>query len=235
MECPAWEHLRQRALSVNTRAWVAQLTDEGKQNIADIFIPQSWNNMPLPLHGDEVRWTGTPCWLTGHIFMDGAAFNPKSASHRRAGWSLCQVGPTGELVAGVFGYLPSQVSWEQQVRDSEDYCVAMLGRYARGKVHAYTDCEGTFLKAQRGQLTRAQGAKQIREHIWSRLGTWEHLEVTWHKVKAHLSEAAVQHDEYLKWCRIGNEHADCWAKAGAAWHLERTQKQWQEVQLVNES
>eukprot|EP00971_Amphidinium_carterae_P335741 6471748-Amphidinium_carterae.1 len=120
--------------------------------------------------------------------MDGAAFTPKSSTNRRAGWALCQVGPDGELMAGVYGYLPGHVSWEQQVRDSEDYCVAMLNRYASGQVHAYTDCMGTYGRAMRGQLTQVQGAKQVREHIWRRVGRPENLEITWHKVKAHMGE-----------------------------------------------
>eukprot|EP00971_Amphidinium_carterae_P165249 3275637-Amphidinium_carterae.1 len=45
----------------------------------------------------------------------------------------------------------------------------------------------------------------------------------------------VQHDAFLSWCRKGNQHADVWAKAGAAWHLEGTESQRREVQSVTDN
>eukprot|EP00971_Amphidinium_carterae_P333626 6468439-Amphidinium_carterae.1 len=139
MTCPVWAPMRCKALSAQTQTWVMELPELEQQCIADLFVPQTWNEVPRPLDGSDVRWTTEPCWLTGDIFMDGAAFNPKSSALRRAGWALCQVGCNGELVAGVYGYLPHHVSWEQQVRDAEDYCAVMLARFARGTVRAYTD------------------------------------------------------------------------------------------------
>eukprot|EP00971_Amphidinium_carterae_P095116 1881885-Amphidinium_carterae.1 len=232
--CPAWEVLRCTKLSKQTRDWVATLDPVGQQCVADLFTPWNWMALPRPMAGEDVRWVGQPCRLTGHIFMDGAAYNPRSTALRRAGWALCQIGSSGELVAGVYGYLPFQVSWEHKVRDSEDYCTAMLARFAGGQVQAYTDCKGTYKRAQRGQLSREQGAKQVREHLWQWQGNTPELQVTWHKVKAHLTEAEVKHDSYLSWCRAGNEHADRLAKAGAAWHLEGQDEALTKTRAVSE-
>eukprot|EP00971_Amphidinium_carterae_P197246 3915099-Amphidinium_carterae.1 len=113
-------------------------------------------------------------------------------------------------------------------------CGCRRALYCDGDVASLSNGLGTYKRAQRGPLSRMQGAKQAREHLWQWQGNMEGLKVTWYKVKAHLSDAAVQHDSYMQWCRSGNEHADKWAKVGAAWHLEGTEHRRRQVQIVSQ-
>jgi hypothetical protein len=129
---------------------------------------------------------------------------------------VVQVDDTGRVVAAACGGVPADQCPGQTSGDAEDYAVCMLALVAMEPFHLYIDRQGTVDSAGKPPSATAR-AGHPTAHLWSRVwAAFDRLRVT--KTKAHASAGDIERGVTTTWQRQGNEHADKFAKQGAAQH-----------------
>ncbi len=107
---------------------------------------------------------------------------------------------------------------EQTAGQAETYALRRAAELSVGALHVYTDYKEAAEGAMKGEAATA-GPKIKHAANWRAF--WRAVDGTTpvvEKVKAHVTEAEVAHDDLLRWKRSGNAHADRMAKKGAREH-----------------
>ncbi len=130
----------------------------------------------------------------------------------------------GKLISAVYGHMPYGEDMEQTAGGAEMYALRRAAELTVTPLVAYTDYKEAAEGAIKGQGATT-GCKVKHAAHWRAF--WRAVDGTNFcvtKVKGHITEAEVAHDELLTWMREGNRHADRLAKKGARAHY--TDEQW---------
>ena len=215
-ECPALQAERDMHVSQEVRQAARSLGSQTQGTAVHTaffltlppFCQQVLSNVHALFCGTIGSQTG---FWRGNIFTDGSSSG--NGTLRRTGWAVVAVDNAGNLKAGAYGAVPSDVLPGQTSRDGEDCAAAMAGHITSGSAHAPHRLRRMPLLQSMGQSAKpwAPGAPehtsgtgfwfpttrsgQSRSRSTPRSATWR-LERT-----SHLSKR-------------GNDYADTFAKKG---------------------
>ena len=109
----------------------------------------------------------------------------------------------------------------------------MAGTLTCDPVELYVDCSGTVETAG-GGAAKATSAQRRGAHLWGHVFCrFDSLDLAEHAhwVKGHATLQDVEDGVTTAWARRGNQHADKFAKPGAAKHGQ-TKTQGEEVRAI---
>ncbi len=231
-EC-SWECVKVKRDAVATPQMLGEAARVGRDDFAYTrgLRPTPWaSNAPprddyLEVHVDgDMNELDVPLVIDRPVFIDGSALWPSNAEARRAGWSVVMVDDDGNMIGAVYGHLPWAEGDEQTAGGAEMYALRRAAEMTVVPLVAYTDYKEAAEGAIKGEAATA-GPKVKHATHWRAF--WKAVDDTAFsiiKVKGHVTEAEVAHDQQLKWRREGNRHADRLAKRGARAHY--TDEQW---------
>ncbi len=233
-ECQ-WEDIKikREALAVSAPQMLGEAARVARDDMAYTrgLKPTPWSKCAPPredfgeIHVDgEMNELSTPLVIGRPVFVDGSALWPHNAEARRAGWSVVMIDDDGKLIGAVYGHLPCGEDQEQTAGGAEMYALRRAAELTVTPLVAYTDYKEAAEGATKGQCATT-GPKVKHATHWRAF--WRAVDGTDFrvtKVKGHITEAEVAHDELLTWRREGNRHADRLAKKGARAHY--TEEQW---------
>ena len=205
--CPATEAFRSTEISTRhqqrAEAVRAQGFAAGEAFAQGLFPdPVVFTDRREPDEEDLIRWHNKPenGVLTGIVFWDGSSMYPDLPSVRRAGWSVVQVSPTGELQAAAYGPVPLAAGPNQTAPEAEDFACLMAARLVVGPARCFADCENTLKALRGGAAGTSVKPSSARCQIWS--ATWAALDpqgFSFEKTKAHATAADVHAGRTTWW------------------------------------
>ncbi len=220
-ECEAMHEQRMRYTSESMRT-AAAAASRSDPRWTRALTAEPKGRMAAPRRDHDEEWVFAPgvpqerC-LSGDVYTDGSATNPRCPEVRRAGWSAIQVDERGDLVKGVYGHVPAEASVEQTAGAGELYALRRAAELAASDANIHTDYQGILDGVRAGEAACSHH-KKANASSWR--AYWRAVEggaPCVRKVKAHRSREEAMADEdpmaYTQW--KANKTADAYAKMGA--------------------
>eukprot|EP00971_Amphidinium_carterae_P143081 2834981-Amphidinium_carterae.1 len=214
LECPAGDVLRHRLLGPLGRQALRKLAAESERCVEHMLPPASWfQQEPVPV-GHRTKCERSLA-ATRHIFTDGAAVHPKSATLRMAAWAaVFSVDNDGWEVMS--GRVPTTAAYRQTAFEGELLGVVHAAMHSQGPVAIHCDNQAVVLGAQKVLAGHRRRGKERHPELWDLLENANRPGLSVLKVKAHQKEPDMLDPSWYLW--QGNSLADL--EAGRALMLE---------------
>ncbi len=239
-ECE-WEDVKQKRDAMLTDKMRAEAARVGRDDWAYTrgLLPTPWAKLAPPrddyreVHVDgNMNELSTPLVIDCPVFIDGSALWPSNAEARRAGWAVVMVDARGGMIGAVYGHMPAMEADDQTAGSAEMYALRRAAELSVVPLVAYTDYKEAAEGAVKGEAATTSARVKHAAHWRAFWRAVEGTDFSVIKVKGHITEAEVAHDEHLMWKREGNRHADRLAKKGARAHY--TDCQWEAAKATIE-
>eukprot|EP00971_Amphidinium_carterae_P197831 3926134-Amphidinium_carterae.4 len=204
LECPAGDVLRLRLLGPLGRQALRNLSEVSERCTEHMLPPASWlRQEPVP-YGHRAKSERSAA-AARHIFTDGAALHPRSATLRIAAWAaVFDVGNGGWEVLS--GRVPTSATFRQTAFEGELLGVVHAATHSQGAVTIHCDNKAVVLGAQRILTGHRRRAKEKHPELWDLLETANRPGLCVQKVKAHQREPDEHDPAWYLW--HGNHLAD---------------------------
>jgi hypothetical protein len=219
-----------------------QLMEASTRHQDILHMAKSAVHCQLPLFQHGVPWLAEPTrppemvtrWcggvvvedptFTGDVFSDGSLIGGCRRGDERSGWAAVTITEQGDVIFGIYGTCPD--FFPTSLR-AELWALLQVLRRACPPITIWVDNAGVVDGFGRGQqwcTAACRPAADLWSLIWWKVGDLGGSGISVVKVKAHATEADVQAGHITALQKAGNDHADHFAKRGAALaeHLSST-------------
>ena len=165
------------------------------------------------------RWCGgivvDDFQFTGDVYTDGAVSGGGRAGTERSGWSAVMINEHGLVVGGIYGTCPN--FFPSSLR-AELWGVIQALRHALLPLTLWVDNSGVvdgFAKGREWCCHSGRQAADLWRLLWWKVDDLGYGGISILKTKGHATYADIQEGNASWLGKIGNDHADHFAKMGA--------------------
>ena len=179
-----------------------------------------WMCKPSKPPNFVARWCGgvevEDPTFTGNVYSDGSVIGGCRRGDERRGWAAVCIDEQGKVRFGIYGTCPDHFPTSLR---AELWALLQVLRHSCPPVTIWIDNAGVvagFGKGGQWCVAACRPAADLWALIWDKVDDLGGSGISVAKVKAHATEADIQAGRSTPLQMAGNDHADHFAKRGAA-------------------